>query len=225
MKFTSPLRLMRPRDWLLWGGSVAAVAVSCLCFPGADLRTVIAALIGVSSLMLAAKKHPLAQVLMLIFSALYGWVSFDFRYYGEMLTYLGMTAPMAAISLYTWMKHPENGTVAVRQRLSGRLTAGLVLSTAAATAGFGYLLAVLRTANLPVSIVSVTTSFSAAYLTACRSPFFALCYAANDAVLLVLWVSAARTDASCIPMVTCFVCFLLNDCYGFLCWRRGARTG
>lgn len=216
---------MRPRDWLLWGGSVGAIVLSCICFPGTDPRTVSAALIGVSSLIMAAKGHPLAHVLAILFAALYGWVSFDFRYYGEMLTYLCMTAPMAAVSLWTWIKNPNGaGTVAVRAHLTRRLRLGLIFGTAAATAGFGVLLWRLGTAQLPVSILSVTTSFAAAYLTACRSPFYALAYAANDIVLLVLWVLAAFGDRSCVPMVTCFACFLLSDCYGFLSWRKMAKN-
>ena len=222
--FALPWRLMKPRDWLLWGGSVSAIVLSCLSFPGTDLRTAAAALIGVTSLILAAKGHPLAQVLIIVFSALYGWVSLDFHYYGEMLTYLGMTAPMAAVSLRTWMRNPDaGGRVSVRHRLTRRLRAGLLLLTPAVTAVFGLLLMLLHTAQLPVSILSVATSFAAAYLTACRSPYFALAYAANDAVLLVLWVTAAQTDRSCIPMVTCFICFLLNDLYGFLSWKQHGR--
>lgn len=100
----------------------------------------------------------------------------------------------------------------------------MILLTAAATAGFGWMLALLKTANLPVSIISVTTSFLAAYLTACRSPYYALAYAANDLVLIVLWILAARQDASCIPMIACFAMFLVNDAYAFVSWRRRAGT-
>lgn len=46
---------------------------------------------------------------MVIFSLLYGFISFRFAYYGEMLTYLGMTMPMAVFSLITWLKNPYNG--------------------------------------------------------------------------------------------------------------------
>ena len=118
----------------------------------------------------------------------------------------------------------DSQIVTIRQKLSGRLILRMILLTAAATAGFGWLLALLHTASLPVSIVSVTTSFLAAFLTACRSPYYALAYAANDLVLIVLWILAARTDASCIPMIACFAMFLVNDGYAFVSWRKRART-
>ena len=43
---------------------------------------------------------------MIVFSLLYGVVSFTFAYYGEMITYLGMTAPMALFALISWMRNP-----------------------------------------------------------------------------------------------------------------------
>ena len=70
------------------------------------------------------------------------------------------------------------------------------------------------------STISVTTSFVAVYLTFRRSPFFALGYAANDVVLIVLWVLASITDARYISVVVCFAAFLINDIYGFLSWRK-----
>ena len=68
------------------------------------------------------------------------------------------------------------------------------LLTAAVTAGFYFILRALGTANLLPSTVSVTTSFLAVYLTFHRSPLYALGYAANDVVLIVLWLLAARAD-------------------------------
>ena len=70
------------------------------------------------------------------------------------------------------------------------------------------------------STISITTSFIAAYLTFRRSPYFALAYASNDIVLIVLWVLASFKDISYISVVICFVVFLVNDLYGFISWLR-----
>ena len=186
----------------------------------------IASLVGVTALIYMAKGHPYGQLLSIAFSVFYGVISYAHAYYGEMVTYLGMTLPMAAVSLVTWLRNPYGGTseVTVRQHLSGRLIAGMLLLTAAVTALLGWVLAVLHTACLPVSIVSVTTSFLAAFLTACRSPYYALAYALNDLVLIVLWLLAARTDRTCLPMAACFIMFLINDGYAFFSWRKRARA-
>ena len=58
------------------------------------------------------------------------------------------------------------------------------------------------------------------YLTFRRSPYYALAYAANDVVLIVLWTLAAIEDLSYLSVIICFVMFLANDLYGFLNWRK-----
>ena len=70
------------------------------------------------------------------------------------------------------------------------------------------------------STISVTTSFVAVYFTFLRSPYYALGYAANDIVLIILWTLASMENISYLPMVVCFVMFLANDLYGFYNWRK-----
>lgn len=81
-----------------------------------DPLTLIAALVGVTSLVFAAKGNVWAQVLMIVFSILYGIISFRFRYWGEMITYLGMALPMAVWSAITWLRHPAESGDAVAHR-------------------------------------------------------------------------------------------------------------
>ena len=66
----------------------------------------------------------------------------------------------------------------------------------------------------------MTTSFVAVSLTALRSPYYALGYALNDVVLIVLWIMATIAEPAYAPMIACFVMFLANDLYGFVNWRR-----
>ena len=96
----------------------------------------------------------------------------------------------------------------------------MIFLTACATLLFYYILAVFHTANLIPSTLSVTTSFIAVYLTYKRSAFYAIGYAANDIVLILLWVMATRTDLTYLSVVICFVIFLANDIYGFVNWRK-----
>jgi nicotinamide mononucleotide transporter PnuC len=211
-------------EWGLWLLSLLFVGCSYLFSPTADLLSMIASLIGVTALIFVAKGYVLGQVLTVVFAVFYGIISFHFQYYGEMITYLGMTSPMAVVAVISWLRHPykESAEVAVHH-LSRRAWLLLLLLTAWVTAAFYFLLARLGNANLIVSTVSVTTSFLASALTFLRSPYYALAYAANDVVLIALWVAAAVLDLSYIPMVICFVMFFLNDMYGLYNWRRMAR--
>ena len=206
----------------LWSVSAVAIMLSFFLFDRGNYMTLAASVIGVTSLIFNAKGNPFGQLLMVIFSILYGIISYSFRYYGEMITYLGMTAPMAVFALISWLRNPFKGNkaeVAVN-RLHRREVWGMLLLSAAVTALFYFILEYFHTANIVPSTLSVTTSFIAVYLTFRRSPYFALAYAANDVVLILLWTLAAMENISYISVIICFIVFLVNDLYGFINWRR-----
>lgn len=209
-------------ELLLWMFSVSIILFSFFLFKQSDYLNLVASLIGVTSLIFCAKGHPVGQVLMIIFSLIYGWISFGFTYYGEMVTYLGMTLPMSVFSLISWLRNPfVKGEAEVKvNRISIKEFLFSLLLTAGVTVMFYFILSFFSTANIIPSTLSVATSFLAAYLTFRRSPFFALVYALNDIVLIVLWILAGFTDASYVSVIVCFVIFLINDLYGFINWKK-----
>ncbi|MDE5801831.1 MAG: nicotinamide riboside transporter PnuC [Lachnospiraceae bacterium] len=206
----------------LWCVSVALIHASFFMFDRENFLTFAASLIGVTSLIFNAKGNPFGQFLMVIFSILYGVISFTFSYYGEMITYLGMTAPMAVFALVSWLRNPYNGNKAEVKvnRLKCKEIIFMILLTLIVTFIFYYILSAFHTANLILSTLSVTTSFLAVYLTFRRSAFFAIAYAANDIVLIVLWILATFSEISYLSVVICFVIFLVNDIYGFISWSK-----
>ena len=206
----------------LWSGSVLLILISFVLFDRSSYLTLWASLIGVTSLIFSAKGNPVGQLLMVIFSILYGIISYTFAYYGEMITYLGMTMPMAVFALISWLKNPYKGNkkeVAVNS-ISKTEQVFMWLITAAVTIMFYFILKYFNTQNIIPSTLSVTTSFLAVYLTFRRSPFFAIAYAANDVILIILWILASVSDAHYISVAVCFVVFLFNDIYGFINWQR-----
>ncbi len=209
-------------EWALWGFSVILIIVSFCLFGGNGGLTLAASLIGVTPILINAKGNPIGQALMIVFSLLYGITSYTFAYYGEMLTYLGMTMPMAIFSLIAWLRHPYQGNRSEVQinGITRAEAAGMSAAAAAVTAVFYFILRYFHTANLLPSTISVTTSFLAVYLTFRRSPYFNLAYAANDLVLILLWTLAALSDRRYVSVAVCFTAFLLNDIYGFIRWQQ-----
>ena len=206
----------------LWASSVTVILSFFLVFDRTNVQTLLASLIGVTSLIFNAKGNPTGQALMVVFSLLYGVISYTFAYYGEMITYLGMTMPMAVVALISWLRNPYRGNRAeVKVNRIGKTEQGLMwLATVGVTVLFYFVLEHFGTANILPSTLSVTTSFLAVYLTFRRSPFFALAYAANDLVLIVLWVLASITDLRYVSVAVCFVAFSFNDLYGFVSWQK-----
>ena len=221
MKFRNPFAQLNKFEWVLFITSVITVIISYLVSGNSGLLEMIASLIGVTALIFVAKGLIIGQAMTVVFSVFYGVISVKFHYWGEVITYLLMSAPIALLATIEWFRHPYQNTdvVEVSKVKKKNILTMCVLATVT-TAGFYFILKVLDTPNLVFSTLSVTTSFCAAYLTYLRSPYYGVGYALNDVVLIVLWVVASVKDISYLPMVFCFVMFLVNDLYGFYNWKR-----
>ena len=122
----NPIKILLKHDRILWICSLLIVFISNISVPNFDQLTLAAAIISVTSLVFAAKGNVWAQILMIVFSILYGIISFRFRYWGEMITYLAMT--MAVWSTITWLKNPskENKNEVQIQKLTSTHIIGLI---------------------------------------------------------------------------------------------------
>ena len=220
--FRKFIRYFSRMELIILCSSLSLIILSFLIFDRSNYLTLIASVLGSISLIFNAKGNPTGQVLIIIFSLIYGYISFDFGYYGEMITYVGMSAPMALFSLISWLKNPYKGNHA-EVKISSLSPFGVVLGfifSGVVTLIFYFILAYFNTANLIVSTISVSTRFLAAYFLFRRSPYFALAYAVNDIVLIVLWTLASIEDISYMSVIICFTTFLINDIYSFTNWKR-----
>ena len=222
MRFRRLLKFLSPFEWALWICSMLVITVSF--FLGADRYplTLVASLVGVSALIFIAKGNVVGQFLIVAFSILYGIISWKFRYYGEMITYVFMSLPSAIVACVSWLRHPSKAGKAEVEisQMTAKKWIFLTLAASAVTAAFYFILKYFDTANLPLSTLSITTSFFAAMLLILRSPYYAIGYAVNDVVLIGLRVLASIKSISYLPMVFCFLTFLVNDSYGFINWKR-----
>ena len=207
---------------VLWVASVILILLSFIIFDRENYLTLTASLVGATALIYCAKGNPVGQVLMIIFCLIYGWISYTFKYHGEVLTYICMTLPMAIIGLISWLRNPFRGNHAevTVSSVTKKDVAVMSILTILVTSIFYFVLKYLGTANLLVSTISVTTSFIAVFLSYKRSPYFALGYAFNVIVLIILWSLACIVDISYLSVVICFIVFLVNDLYGFYNWRK-----
>ena len=218
---SNPIKSLKKKEWILWMGSLAIVILSNLLSTDIDVLTLVSACVGITSLIFAAKGNVWAQILMVVFSILYGLISWQFRYWGEMITYIGMTMPMAVWSTITWIKNPsESGQEVAIQKLTRKHVAGIAAAGVLVTAVFYMILKALDTPNILFSTISITTSFLAASLTMLRSSYYALGYASNDIILIIMWVLASIENPAYIPVVVNFIIFFFNDMYGFVSWKR-----
>ena len=215
-------RDVKPIEYVIFLGSVAAILLSFFLTKNTDYLQLTASLIGALALILVAKGNVAGQILSVVFSVFYGVVAFYRAYYGEIITYLGMSAPIAVLAVVTWLKHPfhrNKSEVTVNHLKWWEYPTILAISLAVSVAFF-FILKALDTANLWWSTVSVLTSSMAMILSVRRSPLYAFGYLLNDGVLIVLWAIMLPQDRSCLAMVVCFVVFFVNDVYGLVNWLR-----
>jgi len=63
-------------------------------------------IIGATALIFVGKGDAIGQLLTIIFAVIYAIISSRIHYYGEMITYVGMTAPSALWAMIVWLKNP-----------------------------------------------------------------------------------------------------------------------
>ncbi|MBQ7369106.1 MAG: nicotinamide mononucleotide transporter [Clostridia bacterium] len=222
MSIKQTLHYFSPFEWVLWLGSVAAITLSALLGQDFHWLSLCSSIFGVTSLIFIAKGNVVGQFLVIVFSVLYALVSLEQRYYGEMITYVFMSLPAAVCACVSWLKNPSKNAKNEVQVATMSLPKWIFLSSSSVlvTLLFFFVLRYFQTNNLPVSTLSVTTSYLASVLLIFRSRYYALAYAANDIVLIVLWVYACFSSLSYLSMVICFCAFLFNDIYAFYNWKR-----
>lgn len=214
------LKSIKISEWIIWIISIISIIICFFAFKNTQYLYLIASLIGATALIFVSKGNPIGQILTIIFSVFYGIISYSFKYYGEMITYLGMTTPIAIWALVSWIRNPYNGDkneVKVNS-LSIREWCLFILISIIITIAFFFILKALNTTNIIISTVSILTSFDAAYLTARRSRFYAIGYGLNDIILIIMWSLASYDNMMYFPMVICFITFLVMDAYGFINW-------
>ena len=225
LKFKNPFKSLSRFEWILWGTSMATIVLATIISGKSSVLETIASLIGVTALIFVAKGLIIGQAMTVLFSLFYGIVSLKFHYWGEMITYLFMSMPIALLSTIEWVRHPYKNTEVVEVSKVTKKQIFIMCLLGASTKVISYfILRAFDTPNLLFSTLSITTSFMAAYLTFLRSPYYGIGYGLNDIVLIILWSLASFQDISYLPMVMCFVMFLLNDIYGFYNWRRLEKT-
>ena len=208
-------------DIILYSSGVICSILGFIIFKNTEYLNLINTILGLTALIFIAKGNPFGQFLTNVFSIIYGIISFSFKYYGELITYVCLTGPAALASLISWLKNLNGEKLEVKvNELKIKEYIFLFFLSSTVTIAFYFILNALNTNNLLLSTFSVFTSFTASYLTFRRSRFYALGYVANDIVLIILWILASLSSKEYVSVVICFIFFLINDLYGFINWNK-----
>ena len=208
-------------DIILYSSGVICSILGFIIFKNTEYLNLINTILGLTALIFIAKGNPFGQFLTIVFSIIFSIITFSFKYYGELITYVCLTGPAALASLISWLKNLNGEKLEVKvNELKIKEYIFLFFLSSIVTIAFYFILNALNTNNLLLSTFSVFTSFTASYLTFRRSRFYALGYVANDIVLIILWILASLSSKEYVSVVICFIFFLINDLYGFINWNK-----
>ena len=218
----NPFSELTKKEWILYLTSLSIVFASNFFAREINIINMIATALGVTALIFIAKGNVFGQILMVVFGTLYAINALRFRYYSELITYLGMTVPLSILSIVSWIKNPSDNNknqVKIREFTFKEFILSFSL-TILVTIVFFFILRALNTPNLIVSTISISTSFFASFLMQRRISFYAIGFCFNDMVLIILWTISCFTDLTSLSMVACFTTFLIYDIHGFTKWRK-----
>ena len=206
---------------ILLFGSIVLVSLVSLIFKS-DLLTTICSIVGIITALLLAKGKNLGQLFGILITILYSIVSFNNKFYGEVIIYVFLMLPMYVIGIISWIKHQNKETNTVDVNNINKKEWGLVsILSIVVFIGIYFLLKSFNTNELIVSTISVIASLFAIYLQIRRSRFSFYFYIINDLILIVLWgIPVILGNLLVLPMVFNPIINLINDSYGVYNWKR-----
>ena len=187
-----------------------------------SIVTIICTVLFVLAIMLIAKGNYLGQIIGIVVTILYSYISYKNRYYGEIIINIGIVLPLYILGIISWIKHEnkETKTVKINQIGFKEWLIALVLSIGVYF-GIYYLLKSQNTNLLIVSTLSVVASLFGMYLNVRRSSYSFLLFIINDIILIFLWgIPSFNGDYTLVPLFINPIINLFNDSYGLYNWKK-----
>lgn len=218
------------KDWILFEKLILILSLVTISVVGIIFKssffTLFTALTAVTTTMLLAKGKKEAYIFYLICIILYIFVSYDNRYYGEVILYLFLILPMCISSLITWVKHPYKKTNTVEVNMVLKKEMYLVyISILPISILLYFILKTFNTNELLVSTFTFVCSLLANYFQIRRNKNSFYFYVIEDVSLLVLWIiPIIKGDLSLLPLIINSTFNLISDSYGVYNWRKLEKT-
>ena len=214
------------KDWTKFEIFLLFSSLSIITFSGilckSTILTIICSITGILCALAQAKGKIISQFIGLVLVVLYSLLSFENKYYGEVLIYIFIMFPLFVSGIISWIKNINKETNIVNENeLSKKEWMVLSIISIVLFIGLYYLLKYFNTSQLFVSTLSMVTSLFATYLVARRSKYGFLFYIGNDIILLILWgMPVIYGNLLLIPMLISPIIYFINDSYGWISWNK-----
>lgn len=214
------------KDWSIFErtllfGSIVCVSIVSIIFKS-DIITTICSIVGICTALLLAKGKVAGQFFGIMIVLLYSFVSFQNRYYGEMLIYIFIMLPLYILGIIEWIKNRDKETKVVEpNNISLKEWIYIFIISIVLFICLFYLLKYFNTNELFLSTLSVIGSLYAVYLLARRSKIGFLFYVFDDIILFIMWIiPVLNGNLLVLPMVFNPAINFINDLYGWINWTK-----
>ena len=216
-------------DWtkfeiaLLLFSLLIVISSGILC--NSRLLTIICSITGIVFALTQAKGKVISQFIGLILVLLYSILSFQNKYYGEVLIYIFIMLPLFIFGIVSWIRNVNHETNTVEKNdLTKKEWFILTTISTGLFIGLYYLLKYFNTSQLFISTLSMVTSLFATYLVARRSKYGFLFYIGNDIILFILWgIPVIQGELLLIPMLFNPIINFINDSYAWISWNKKCK--
>ena len=203
--------------------SVGITGIIC----NSSLLTIICSIAGILCALTQAKGKVISQFIGLLIVVLYSILSFQNKFYGEVIIYVFIIFPLFISGIISWIKNLNKETNTVNEnKLHKKEWIILTIVSIVLFVILYYLLKYFNTNQLLVSTLSLITSLFATYLVARRSKYGFLFYIGNDIILFILWGGQIiKGDFALIPILVNPIINFINDSYAWKSWNKREKEG
>jgi nicotinamide mononucleotide transporter len=199
------------KAWLL---SFTAVGIALSTLWGSDLIGFLAFMTGIICVVLVAKGSLWNYAFGIVNVALYAWIAYGNKLYGEVMLNALYYLPMQFIGYYVWSKAMDNKEVVTRQ-LTKPHTVALVAITLVSVFLYKEVLTYLGGSLALLDATTTVVSVIAAILMTLRYREQWLLWIVVNIVSIAMWTLSGNPI-----MVAMWSAYLVNAVYGYYKWSK-----
>ena len=156
---------------------------------------------------------------------LYGLLSYQNHFYGDMALNWFIYLPFQFIGFYLWSQRMDTGAVVARGLPVPQLLLSIV-GTGVVIGGMAWLLQRIGGANPAIDAANTVLSVVATVLMAKCYKEQWLCWIVVNITGIVMWAQTAlAADGAGVAGLIMWLAFFVNSCYGYYQWSRNSHTG
>ncbi|EBS4516457.1 hypothetical protein DQT32_03375 [Salmonella enterica subsp. enterica serovar Braenderup] len=207
----------------LWLFTAPAIICATSLIMGGGWIEFICSVTSIIGAILVAKGKISSYVWGFIGTALYLYISYQYKLYGETITYALLFLPMQVSGYYYWIRNSkEADTDVIKKVMTTKQRIWLFVGTATAIAAYAAFLRYLEGAMPGLDSATAILSIVATTLMVMRYAEQWLIWILVNTVAVVMWVLAVlHHQDQGFAVLAMWSTFWLNSVYGWYKWRKG----